>query len=55
MLEEDIISFMGDMVGKTIKVDGTSLTGIRGKFAQSCVEVDLTALLIPSFTVFYEA
>lgn len=55
MLEEDIISFMGDMVGKTIKVDGTSLTGIRGKFAQCCVEVDLAAPLIPSFTVFYEA
>lgn len=51
-LDEEILTQLGDMVGKTIKVDKTSLTGIRGKFGRCCVEVDLSAPLLPSLTVF---
>lgn len=39
------------MLGKTIRVDATSLTGLRSKFARICVEIDLAAPLIPSLTV----
>lgn len=51
MLEEEILSSMGDMIGRTIKVDSTSLTGLRGRFARVCVEVNLAAPLIPSLTI----
>lgn len=51
LLEEENLSSMGDMIGRTIKVDSTSLTGLRGRFARVCVEVDLAAPLIPSLTL----
>lgn len=52
MLDEELISFMVDMIGKTVKVDAMSLTGLRAKFAWVCVEVNLNKPLLPSLTVF---
>lgn len=51
LLDEEILSSIGDMVGRTVKVDPLSLTGLRSKFARVCVEVDLVIPLIPSLTV----
>lgn len=31
-----------DQIGRTIKVDDTTIYAMRGKFARVCVEVDLT-------------
>lgn len=55
MLDEETLSSLGDLIGTTVKVDSTSLTGLRGRFSRVCVEVNLGAPLIPSVTVFDEA
>lgn len=52
LLDEEILCSMGDRVGRTVRVDPLSLTGLRSKFARVCVEVDLAAPLILSLTVF---
>lgn len=39
----------GDMIGKTIKVDDTTLASLQGKFAGVCAEIDLDKLLLASF------
>lgn len=39
-------------MGRTIKVDELSLSSIRGKFAKCCVEIDLSAPLVPSLIAF---
>lgn len=52
LLDEEFISSMGDRIGRTIKVDGTSLTRLRAKFAGCCVEIDLSSPLISSLIVF---
>lgn len=51
ILDEEILTSMGDMVGRTVKVDATSLIGLRARFTRVCVEVDLAAPLISSLTV----
>lgn len=33
ILDEEILTSMRDMVGRTVKVDATSLTGLRARFA----------------------
>lgn len=43
---------MGDMLGKTVRIDELSLTDTRCKFAMVCVKVDLAAPLLPSLTLF---
>lgn len=55
LLDEEILSTMGDMLGKTDRVDSMSLTGLRAKFMRVCVEIDLSAPLLPSHAVFYFA
>lgn len=52
MLDEEILSSMGDLPSRTVKVDSTSLTGLRWRFARVCVEINLGAPLLPSLTVF---
>lgn len=52
LLDEEIWSSMGDALGRTVKVDLLSLTGLHNKFARICVEIDFAAPLIPSLTVF---
>lgn len=51
LLEEEVLSYMGDMVGQTVRVDPMSLTDLRSKFVRVCVEVNLAAPLIPSLIV----
>lgn len=36
MLDKEILSSMGDLISKMVKVDSMSLTGMRGRFARVC-------------------
>lgn len=51
-IDEETIAFMGDMVGRTVKVDDLSLTGKRDRFARCCIEIDLSASLVLSIIMF---
>lgn len=42
---------LGNMIGKAIKVDEMTLTKARTLYARMCVEVDLDAPLLPSYSV----
>lgn len=47
----DVLKFIGDRIGRTVKVDKNTLTQERGKYAKLCVEVDLTKPLLAMFTI----
>jgi hypothetical protein len=49
--DSQILSFIGNHVGKTVKVDKNTLTQERGKYARLCVQVDLTKPLLAMFTL----
>jgi hypothetical protein len=46
-----ILNFIGNRVGKTVKVDKNTLLQERGKYARLCVQVDLTKPLLAMFTI----
>ncbi|PNX84577.1 hypothetical protein L195_g040639, partial [Trifolium pratense] len=46
-----VLHFIGDRIGKTVRVDKNTLTQERGKYARLCVEVDLTNALLAMFTI----
>jgi hypothetical protein len=46
-----ILNFIGNRVGKTVKVDKNTLTRERGKYARLCVQVNLTKPLLAAFTI----
>ncbi|XP_028804766.1 uncharacterized protein LOC114759711 [Neltuma alba] len=48
------LRMIGNMVGKTIKVDRSTSIYDKGSFARICVEIDLQKLLLPAFTVWGE-
>ncbi|CAN0880334.1 hypothetical protein LINGRAHAP2_LOCUS13613 [Linum grandiflorum] len=39
--DAEILSMIGDKLGKTVRIDGTTLKGNRGNYARICVKVDL--------------
>jgi hypothetical protein len=45
------LKFIGDRVGKTVKIDKNTLTQERGKYARICVQVNLTKPLLAMFTI----
>ncbi|CAN1168683.1 hypothetical protein LINPERHAP2_LOCUS27953 [Linum perenne] len=45
----EVLKLVGDKIGKTIRVDGTTLFGSRGNYARLCVEVDLHKPLISKY------
>jgi hypothetical protein len=49
--DSQILSFIGNNVGKTVKVDKNTLAQERGKYARLCVQVDLTKPLLAMFTL----
>lgn len=51
--DEKFLDDMGDLVGRTVKVDPISVEAHRGRYARVCVEVDLNKPLLPSIIVFY--
>lgn len=42
---------LGNLVGKVVKVDETTMMIVRGKFAQVCVEIDLHKPLVSFMAV----
>ncbi|CAN1162625.1 hypothetical protein LINPERHAP2_LOCUS24598 [Linum perenne] len=44
-----ILKLIGDRIGKTIRVDSTTLFGSRGNYARLCVEVDLHKPLVSKY------
>ncbi|MCH84322.1 hypothetical protein A2U01_0005153, partial [Trifolium medium] len=46
-----VLHFIGNIIGKTVRVDKNTLTQERGKYARLCVEVDLTKALLAMFTI----
>jgi hypothetical protein len=46
-----VLRFIGDRIGRTVKVDKNTLTQERGKYARLCVEVDLTKPLLAMSTI----
>ncbi|KAK2378486.1 zinc ion binding / nucleic acid binding protein [Trifolium repens] len=49
--DSKILNFIGNRVGKTVKVDKNTLTQERGKYARLCVQVNLTEPLLAMFTI----
>lgn len=49
--DEKILDFIGDRIGRTIKVDKNTLSVERGKYARLCVEVDLSKPLLAKFEI----
>ncbi|PNY15775.1 hypothetical protein L195_g012478 [Trifolium pratense] len=46
-----MLHFIGNRIGRTVKVDRTTQTQARGKYARLCVEVDLTKPLLAMFQI----
>ncbi|PNX76780.1 hypothetical protein L195_g032739 [Trifolium pratense] len=46
-----MLHFIGNRIGRTVKVDRTTTTQARGKYARLCVEVDLTKPLLAMFQI----
>jgi hypothetical protein len=46
-----VLHFIGDRIGRTVKVDKNTLAQERGKYARLCVEVDLTKKLLAMFSI----
>lgn len=52
LLNEEVLYAMGNTLGRTVKVDATTLAAARGKYARVCVEIDLGKPLIPHIGIF---
>lgn len=46
----DWLQWAGNKIGRTLKVDTTTLDAARGKYARACVEIDLQKPLRTSYT-----
>ncbi|CAN1120271.1 hypothetical protein LINPERHAP2_LOCUS111 [Linum perenne] len=44
-----ILKRIGDRIGKTVRIDHTTLEASRGNFARICVEVDLSKPLLSKY------
>ncbi|CAN1127159.1 hypothetical protein LINPERHAP2_LOCUS3861 [Linum perenne] len=47
--DSTILKIIGDKIGKTVRLDHTTLEGSRGNFARICVEVDLSKPLLSKY------
>ncbi|CAN1144935.1 hypothetical protein LINPERHAP2_LOCUS14393 [Linum perenne] len=47
--DADVLTIIGDRIGKTVRLDHTTLEGSRGNFARVCVEVDLSKPLLSKY------
>ncbi|CAN1133322.1 hypothetical protein LINPERHAP2_LOCUS7577 [Linum perenne] len=47
--DSKILKFIGDRIGKTVRIDHTTLEGSRGNFARIYVEVDLSKPLLSKY------
>ncbi|CAN1177210.1 hypothetical protein LINPERHAP2_LOCUS32967 [Linum perenne] len=47
--DNSILKIIGDRIGRTVRIDHTTLEGSRGNFARICVEVDLSKPLLSKY------
>ncbi|CAN1134747.1 hypothetical protein LINPERHAP2_LOCUS8458 [Linum perenne] len=47
--DRTILKIIGDRIGRTVRIDHTTLEGSRGNFARICVEVDLSKPLLSKY------
>ncbi|CAN1130908.1 hypothetical protein LINPERHAP2_LOCUS6111, partial [Linum perenne] len=47
--DRTILKLIGDRIGRTVRIDHTTLEGVRGNFARICVEVDLSKPLLSKY------
>ncbi|CAN1178493.1 hypothetical protein LINPERHAP2_LOCUS33702 [Linum perenne] len=47
--DETILKLIGDRIGRTVRIDHTTLEGTRGNFARICVEVDFSKPLLSKY------
>ncbi|CAN1273765.1 hypothetical protein LINPERPRIM_LOCUS15179 [Linum perenne] len=47
--DRTILKLIGDRIGRTVRIDHTTLEGSRGNFARICVEVDLSKPLLSKY------
>lgn len=47
LYDEEVLYAIGNTVGCTVHIDGTTLAATREKYARICIEVDLAQLLLP--------
>lgn len=55
VFDEESLADMGDMVGRTVKVNPILVETYRGRYARVCVEVQLDKPLLPSITFLGES
>lgn len=51
LFQEDFLIYMGNLLGRTVKVDPTTLSTSRGKFARVCIEINFRKPLVPLISV----
>lgn len=51
LFREDLLLRMGNLIGKVVWVDQTTLATARGRFARVCAEVELHKLLVQMIKV----
>lgn len=49
--DQRVLTFIGNRIGKAIKVDKNMLSRERGKYARLCVQVDITKPLMAMFSI----
>ncbi|EOY22292.1 Uncharacterized protein TCM_014510 [Theobroma cacao] len=49
--DREILDKIGDRIGKSVKIDRTTSSQSKGKFARLCVEIDLKKPLIPKIFI----
>jgi hypothetical protein len=49
--DDNVLHFIGNEIGQTVKVDKNMLMQVMGKYARLCVEVDLAKALLAMFTI----
>lgn len=49
LFDNEFLNYFSNLLGRTIKVDGTTLKWARGKFARVCVEIDITKPLVSKY------
>ncbi|CAN1181524.1 hypothetical protein LINPERHAP2_LOCUS35448 [Linum perenne] len=47
--DNSVLKIIGDRIGRTVRIDHTTLEGSRGNFARICVEVDLSKPLLSKY------
>lgn len=51
LYDEKFLTFLGNRIGTTLKVDNTTIEQARGKYARVCVKIDLNKELLSEYPI----